>query len=206
MRSIYAQDGLPLPNIADTGFRTIVEYVPTFYYVRVWILIIPSLSGFTTLAIAVDIGPVTTETDPIVYAVGLVRDPVIQYVDPEGQVQELSPLYRTSYNDTSDLVGSSRQDRLGLAYNIWFKLQAVFDNFTSSVAAAQEFDAKIASDGGQISSDYADLLAISTRQAFSGADLTAGSDELPGVRAFAWDIGALGSGGYDVSRATSVIY
>lgn len=156
--------------------------------------------GFTAFGVAVDVGVVSGTSDPVVYAIGLVRDPVIQYIDPAGQLQLLSPLYHISYGSVSDLVcvASFISDYISLVKPRSFQLQAVFDNFTDSITAAQSLDLKIAGDGDVISSAYAGLLAVSTRQAFGAADLTTGSTAVPGTRAFAWDIGAVGSGGYAV--------
>ena len=62
-------------------------------------------------------------------------------------------------------------------------------------------DAKLASKGGAISSRYSDLLVISARQALGAYDLTIGKTadgkvNTSDVKAFARDIGNLGSGGY----------
>lgn len=55
--------------------------------------------------------------------------------------------------------------------------------------------------GGAISSNYSDLLAISTRQAFGAFDLTVSLSDTSrvvdsSVKAFARNFGSLGSGGY----------
>ena len=77
----------------------------------------------------------------------------------------------------------------------------MLNNFTDALSAAEKLDAKLASDGGAISSQYADLLAISTRQAFGAYDLTVarpsngGAVNMSDVKAFAKDFGSVGSGG-----------
>lgn len=59
--------------------------------------------NFTSLAIAVDVGSVQSASSPVVYAVGVVRDPVVQYTNEESR----SPYYRVQYTNVHDLV--SRQ-------------------------------------------------------------------------------------------------
>ena len=56
--------------------------------------------NFTSLAIAVDIGSVQSATSPVVYSVGVVRDPVVQYTNEESR----SPYYRVQYTNVHDLV------------------------------------------------------------------------------------------------------
>ena len=77
----------------------------------------------------------------------------------------------------------------------------MLNNFTDALSAAEKLDAKLASEGGAVSSAYADLLAISTRQAFGAYDLTVarpsnGAVNMSDVKAFARDFGSVGSGGY----------
>lgn len=85
------------------------------------------------------------------------------------------------------------------------QIGAVLNNFTDSLAAAEKLDAKLASDGGAISSEYADLLTLATRQTFGAIDLTVarpnpgGEVNMSDVKAFAKDFGSVGSGGCVIS-------
>lgn len=72
-------------------------------------------------------------------------------------------------------------------------------NFSDSLAAAEALDARLADLGGAVSGSYSDLLTISTRQAFGAFDLTVGQSDKE-IRAFARDIGNVGSGGYVFPR------
>lgn len=78
----------------------------------------------------------------------------------------------------------------------------MLSNFSSSISAAQSLDSKLASAGSSISSNYSDLLAITTRQVFGAFDLTIPQstqeddiDETT-IRAFTKDFGNLSGGGW----------
>ena len=55
---------------------------------------------FPVLAISADVGLVRLETQPIIYTIGVVRDPVIQSTNGESLV----PYYRVKYDDVYDMV------------------------------------------------------------------------------------------------------
>lgn len=53
----------------------------------------------------VDVGSVSsTTTDPLVYAVGVVRDPVVQYMNHMVQLENRSSFYWGTYSNVHDLV------------------------------------------------------------------------------------------------------
>lgn len=58
---------------------------------------------FTVLAFTKNISSVQSTTPPVVYSVGIVRDPVIQSTNQES----LSPYYRIRYSTVTDLVSSN---------------------------------------------------------------------------------------------------
>lgn len=49
----------------------------------------------------------TTTTAPAVYTIGLIRDQAIAYTGPDGQLEELSPLYESVYGSQEELVWSA---------------------------------------------------------------------------------------------------
>ena len=52
-----------------------------------------------------DVGAVTsTPTDPLVYAVGVVRDPVVQYMNKQVQLEARSSYFWGTYSNVHDLV------------------------------------------------------------------------------------------------------
>lgn len=54
-----------------------------------------------------DVGNVTTSTmGPIVLSVGHVRDPVVQYITANNQMQERAPYFATNFSSTADVVST----------------------------------------------------------------------------------------------------
>lgn len=63
-------------------------------------------SNFTVFAIAVDLGRITSTTEPVTWAVGFVRDPSIAYTAPDATVHHLRPYFVTKYeSDIEAAVG-----------------------------------------------------------------------------------------------------
>jgi hypothetical protein len=54
-------------------------------------------SDSPVFGIAVDLGSIKATSSPVVWAIGLVRDPAIQYVDSLGRPQERSSYFWTQY-------------------------------------------------------------------------------------------------------------
>ncbi|TBU41779.1 hypothetical protein BD309DRAFT_964560 [Dichomitus squalens] len=113
---------------------------------------------FTVFAIAIDLGTITSTSDPVTWSVGYVRDPVISYTTATGATQQRRPLWATQYSSVADVI----------------------DAFTADFPAAHDravaLDAQILGSASQISSEYADLVALATRQAVSALDFTVGTD------------------------------
>lgn len=88
------------------GRASIIQSIPTsiplnssfFFCGRYWTEYVRwyGLSPFDSIAIAADLGIVQSSIDPIVWAVGVIRDPLIQFTDSQGEVQELNAFYRSN--------------------------------------------------------------------------------------------------------------
>ena len=61
-------------------------------------------SPFNTLGIAVDIGTVSSTSEPVVYALGVVRDPAIRYTNGLVQIEERSSYYWSQFTNIHDVV------------------------------------------------------------------------------------------------------
>ncbi|KAK0468165.1 uncharacterized protein EV420DRAFT_1503141 [Desarmillaria tabescens] len=105
------------------------------------------------LAFAHDLGNISASTVPVVVAIGHVRDPAIQYIVADGVIQERS-LYFLSQTTVADYIPSFLSD------------------YTDAITRANNFDNIVESDASYISSDYADIVALSIRQAFAGTEIT----------------------------------
>jgi len=60
----------------------------------------------TTFSIARDLGTIKATQDPVVWAVGFITDPAINYTDLSGASQQRSLFYKTQYSDHTSLVST----------------------------------------------------------------------------------------------------
>ena len=77
----------------------------------------------------------------------------------------------------------------------------MLNNFDNALNNAIALDDLILRDGGRISTDYYDLLALTTRQAMGSLDITIARDgsgnwNKSDVKAFLRSAGGIGTGGY----------
>ena len=84
--------------------------------------------------------------------------------------------------------------------NVFLKIEDVLDHFDDAVSAAISLDNQILGDAGQISGQYAEILALATRQAMGALEYTlnkknSGPTNNSNVMAFMKDMGGIGSGG-----------
>ena len=78
---------------------------PTFHLSR--LLLTNRRPTHEALAIALDLGTIQSTSEPIVWAVGVMRDPVIQYTNASGQREERSAYYWANYTTIHDTVANS---------------------------------------------------------------------------------------------------
>ena len=74
-----------LLNTQDASFRGVSDKWPVF-------------------AMAADLGEVTGPSEPVVFSVGHVRDPAIQYIKPDGTLQNRSLLFWSEFDNIGDAV------------------------------------------------------------------------------------------------------
>ncbi|KAG1815522.1 uncharacterized protein BJ212DRAFT_1481299 [Suillus subaureus] len=135
VRGQFINNGV-LNNTEDTNFRAVSDNWPVF-------------------AFAHDLGTVsTTATVPVIYTVGHVRDPAIQYIVANDVYQPRSIYFWSAYSSVADLIS----DFIG--------------DYSTALGRAQAFDQKVQSDASAISSNYAGVVALSVRQAFGALELT----------------------------------
>ncbi|KAJ7195683.1 hypothetical protein GGX14DRAFT_674779 [Mycena pura] len=120
---------------------------------------------------AVDLG--TTDTvSSIAWAVGVVRDPILTYAGVDRH-----SYYWSQYATIDDAI------------------DAFITDFPSARDRALQLDQKILQDAGRVSSNYADLVSLATRQTMAGVELTvsknsAGEWNTSDVMAFMKDVGS----------------
>ncbi|KAF8883854.1 hypothetical protein BD779DRAFT_1443529 [Infundibulicybe gibba] len=130
-----------LPKTKDTNFRAISDNWPVF-------------------GLALDLGNISEISTPVVWALGVVRNPhqqnmVISYDSGDGTTQPRSSFFWTQYKTIGDAISAFVKD------------------FPNALQRAIDLDQKIMSDAsGAISQDYADLVSLSVRQTMGGIDIT----------------------------------
>lgn len=72
-------------NSQDNNFRAINDNFPVF--------------GF-----AKDLGSVKDATDPVIFSIGLIRDPAVQYIVADGAMQDRSLYFWSQYQSAADAV------------------------------------------------------------------------------------------------------
>ncbi|EKM77075.1 hypothetical protein AGABI1DRAFT_130801 [Agaricus bisporus var. burnettii JB137-S8] len=146
-RNRFAENG-SLTNVKDTNFGD----------VRVLNSIerrVPAVS------FAIDLGSITpnNQPDPVVWALGLVRDPLVSYSD-----------------------GSRFQSRTGYYWSAYHNIDGVIldflGDFASARARGQAFDNNILQEASAISPEYAGIVSLVTRQLFASMDITIPGKEI----------------------------
>ncbi|EJF60361.1 hypothetical protein DICSQDRAFT_137441 [Dichomitus squalens LYAD-421 SS1] len=134
VRAQFATNGTLL-NTQDTSFRAVSDRWPVF-------------------AFAHDLGAVASATTPVVYSIGHVRDPVVQYIIMNADTQARSSYFWARFASIGDAILTFLND------------------YPNALARANVFDAQVKSDASKISADYASLVALSIRQVFGATEIT----------------------------------
>ncbi|KAJ3525254.1 hypothetical protein NM688_g8429 [Phlebia brevispora] len=116
----------------------------------------PIQQPFPVFAIAADLGTISATTDPVVWGVGLTRDPAVAYIAGDGSEQQRSPYWRSQFDTPIDAVTFFIQD------------------YPNAIERAIALDEKILGDAANVSAHYADLVSLAARQALGGTELTIG--------------------------------
>ncbi|TFY62886.1 hypothetical protein EVJ58_g3577 [Rhodofomes roseus] len=124
-----------LKNSQDTNFRAISNDYPVF-------------------GLAVDLGNIQSTQSPVVWSVGFVRDPSIQYTTGSGTVQNRSPYYVTQYSSAVDAM------------------EAFVSDYSDAASRSTQLDDEITKNATSISSEYSDLVSLAARQTFGAIDIT----------------------------------
>ncbi|KAH9938228.1 DUF1793-domain-containing protein [Fomitopsis serialis] len=138
VRAQFIKNGV-LANTQDTNFRAVSNDWPVF-------------------ALAHDLGTVSGTSATVLYAVGHVRDPAIQYIIADDQLQQRNLYFWSQFSTATEVLSTFLGD------------------YENALARAAAFDAQISSDASKISSDYADWVALAVRQAFGSIEFTISKD------------------------------
>lgn len=125
-------------------------------------------------AFAHDLGTISAASDPVLFTVGHIRDPAIEYIISGGALQDRSLYFWSQYPSAADLVSV----KLG-TWSSWDnadrgvqKISDFIDDYSDALNRSQAFDSRVSSDASAISTDYAGIVAASIRQAFGATEIT----------------------------------
>ncbi|KAI0774160.1 DUF1793-domain-containing protein [Fomes fomentarius] len=105
-------------------------------------------------AFAHDLGSVRAATTPTVFAIGHVRDPAVQYITANNGRQNRSYYFWTQFSSVASAI------------------QSFVNDYSNALSRANAFNAKVKADASKISSDYADIVALSIRQTLGATEIT----------------------------------
>ncbi|KAK0453442.1 hypothetical protein EV421DRAFT_1700907 [Armillaria borealis] len=134
VRAHFISNGV-LPNTQDTNFRAVSDNWPVF-------------------ALASDLGSISSPTEPLVFAIGHIRDPAISYIVANNVHQDRSLYFWSQYSDAASLI------------------KAFLQGYQDALSQAIGFDSQVENDASAISEDYAGIVALSIRQAMGSMEVT----------------------------------
>ncbi|KAF5343348.1 hypothetical protein D9758_014189 [Tetrapyrgos nigripes] len=160
VRPLFVEQG-SLDNNGDTGFRVINDRLPVF-------------------AIAADLGKIQSTSQPVVWSLGVVRDPMVQYILPSEKQESRRPYFfsdpRFSSQKIEDVIDFFMQD------------------YQPGLQRSNDLDARILQDAAAVSvgneQEYLSLVSLSTRQVLAGFDITTGPNG--DIKAFTKNTGISG--------------
>ena len=97
-------NGTGLLNRTDNSFQASVGYTSYDLFFAIFILMRALYSK--GLGISVDIGSIQpgTESNLVIYTIGVVRDPVIQFTNGKSQLEERNAYYWANFTSINDVV------------------------------------------------------------------------------------------------------
>ncbi|KZS93132.1 DUF1793-domain-containing protein [Sistotremastrum niveocremeum HHB9708] len=139
VRQTFIQNGT-LQNSQDNDFRGIYQDNPVF-------------------GLSVDLASIMEPTSPVVFALGLSRDPAVQYAAGPETLQTRSLFYLSQFSNATTAI------------------QYFLSDYPRAMNASMAFDQQLVNAASATSTQYAEILALATRQAFSGIEITTSKDE-----------------------------
>lgn len=151
-------------------------------------------SDWPVFGISVDLGTITSTSSPIVWGLGLIRDPCIQYETASGNIEQRSSYFWSNFSTDVEVVSFPvNQVFNDMAYPLsttfclirfircfsdmyCTKVEAFLNDFDRALSAAVDFDTQLMANASQISPEYADLLVLSARQTLASLDITISKD------------------------------
>jgi hypothetical protein len=154
-RNLFVFNGV-LDNQAETNFRSINLQFPVF-------------------AISRNLGTIQATQAPVVWTVGYITDPAVNYTDLSGALTQRSLYFKSKYSDDSSLVSASISRRRSLL-NVVVQIVDFLNDFNNASSRAQQLDQHVLQDAASISGLYGDLVSLAIAQTYGSTQLTIGFD------------------------------
>ncbi|KAF9076791.1 DUF1793-domain-containing protein [Rhodocollybia butyracea] len=134
VRAQFINNGV-LANTKDTNFRPVSDDWPVF-------------------GLAHNLGTIgTTASAPVIFSVGHIRDPVLEYV-VVGGTQDRSLYFWSEFSTAAEVISEFLGD------------------YSGALSRAKTFDAQVNSDASAISTKYAGIVELSVRQVAGAIEIT----------------------------------
>ena len=129
----------------------------------------------------------------VTWMIGSMRDPVVFYRTPSGDVHQRSPYFRSQFSSISSIVSFSFSS-LDMYNSYRIKVDTAIGDFANASARADAFDKKIVDMAKNTSDTYAQLVAVSARAIMGATELTVsngtdGSFNTSDAKMFMLDVG-----------------
>jgi Domain of unknown function (DUF5127) len=131
---------------------------------------------FPVFAISQNLGNIQATQTPVVWTVGYITDPAVNYTDLSGAPPTQRSLYfKSQYSDDASLVSANISRRRCLL-NIVVQMVDFLNDFNNASSRAQQLDQRVLQDAASISGLYGDLLSLAIAQTYGSTQLTIGID------------------------------
>lgn len=160
-------------------------------------------------AISVDLGIISSTAEPVVWAVGLTRDPALQYFRAN-QTEERGAYWISRFGSAQAAVRIcfAVETSLSDCLRAFTQTEYFVADYPNAVSRAEALDQRVLADAANVSAHYADLVSLAARQAMGGTELTVGRSSTDShqwntsdVKMFLKDVGTTGSVAFFTSVA-----
>ncbi|KAE9407196.1 DUF1793-domain-containing protein [Gymnopus androsaceus JB14] len=134
VRAQFINNGV-LSDTVDTNYRAVSDDWPVF-------------------ALAHLLGDVTSTPQSVVFSIGQVRDPVIEYIQQDNTFEGRSYYFWSAYSTIAEVISDFLSD------------------YSAALSRANSLDETLQAASASISSSYTDIVALSMRQTFGATELT----------------------------------
>ena len=127
-------------------------------------------SSYPFFSIARDLGSINQTHPPVVFIMGVYRDPVIQFTNAVGMTEQRRALHATLNLSLTELV-SNHFLYIDLVLT-FVKIDYFLLDFSNAKARADALDSYLLASAMNISETYADIVAVSAREIMGSTELT----------------------------------